>query len=463
MKSTTRAFAASYLLIIISAIPPMVGAQANGKARAHRQKDVPITILQTTDLHHHANGVDHVGLDVNPFTGTGVVGSYARIASYVEYVRATAGHQVILVDSGDWTMGTLYDFTLSSRPLALGFLQLMRYDCVTLGNHEFDYTPKGLAQILGSAQASFGFNTPIVATNMNLAGDADLAPFVGDSKLIQSSRIETLANGLKVGYIGLMGKNAAADSVSSPVTFTPLSSDYPAIQAIVDEMRNDEGVDIIVALSHSGTDSSGNSGEDVDLAAHVTGINVIASGHTHTPLSSAHTVMNGGWATEIVDAGAYGTNVARIDLIYHRDLKTTTLAGSMNVPMTNAGLKAVNPYLGPDPLLEAIVALTDRELNGSWVRSSSNSSRTTLPPTSRPEFISPWDLQRRTWYSTVRIRCRLPTASAISPPTPIATCRMPSLRRRLPPWAATPQTCPDTTSPRFRPRWSQRASCETSF
>jgi len=28
----------------------------------------------------------------------------------------------------------------------------MRYDCVTLGNHEFDYTPKGLAQILGAAQ-----------------------------------------------------------------------------------------------------------------------------------------------------------------------------------------------------------------------------------------------------------------------------------------------------------------------
>jgi 2',3'-cyclic-nucleotide 2'-phosphodiesterase (5'-nucleotidase family) len=63
------------------------------------------------------------------------------------------------VDSGDWTMGTLYDLTLGDRPLALYFLELMHYNCVTLGNHEFDYSPKGLAQILDAAQDSFAFRT----------------------------------------------------------------------------------------------------------------------------------------------------------------------------------------------------------------------------------------------------------------------------------------------------------------
>jgi 2',3'-cyclic-nucleotide 2'-phosphodiesterase (5'-nucleotidase family) len=363
MKSTTRVFAVSFLLLVVSAVRPIIGAQGNQKEDDKSRRDIPITILQTTDVHHHANGVDHVGLDVNPVTGAAVVGSYARIAAYVEYVRATAGHPVILVDSGDWTMGTLYDFTLSSRPLALYFLQAMQYDCVTLGNHEFDYTPKGLAQILGAAQASFGFNIPIVATNMNLAGDADLAPFVGRNKLIQSTRIEKLANGIKIGYIGLMGRNAAADSVSSPVTFTPLPADYADLQAIIDEMRDEDGVDIVVALSHSGTDASGNSGEDIDLAAHVRGINVIASGHTHTPLSSAHTVMNGAWATEVIDAGAYGTNVSRIDLMYHRDHKTTTLVGSVNVPMTDASLNAIHTGMAADPFFEDVVELTDHQLN----------------------------------------------------------------------------------------------------
>jgi hypothetical protein len=40
-----------------------------------------VTILQTTDLHDHANGADHVGLDVDPSTGQGGTGSYARIAA----------------------------------------------------------------------------------------------------------------------------------------------------------------------------------------------------------------------------------------------------------------------------------------------------------------------------------------------------------------------------------------------
>src|SRR6266568_2902362 len=159
-----RLLAATSILAAL-AIPVGLHAQVNG--------DAQITILQTTDLHDHANGADHVGLDV------------------------------------DSTMGTLYDLTLASRPLALSFLDLMRYDCVTLGNHEWDYTPKGLAQMLGAAQSSFEFHTPIVASNMNAARSPELAPFVGDGRTIQATRVQQLSNGLKVGYIGLMGRGAA--------------------------------------------------------------------------------------------------------------------------------------------------------------------------------------------------------------------------------------------------------------
>src|SRR5207253_11420324 len=106
--------------VLVFAIATNVAAQNTSKRRVVNpaSPDV-ITILQTTDLHHHANGSAHVGLDVDPATGMSTVGSYARISAYINYVRATAGHPVVLVDSGDWTMGTLYDLTLSSQPLAL--------------------------------------------------------------------------------------------------------------------------------------------------------------------------------------------------------------------------------------------------------------------------------------------------------------------------------------------------------
>jgi 2',3'-cyclic-nucleotide 2'-phosphodiesterase (5'-nucleotidase family) len=345
------------LLLAALAMPAAIQAQITG--------DIPITILQTTDLHHHANGSDHVGLDLNPVTAMGITGAYARISAYVSYVRATAGHPVVLVDSGDWTMGTLYDLTLASRPLALSFINLMGYDCIALGNHEFDYSPVGLGQMLKAAQSSFGFHTPIVASNMNLGGSPDLTPFSGAGKLIQTTYVEQLPNGLKIGYIGLMGKAAALSApVSAPVTFSDFSAaNYSALQALVNNLRNTQGVQVVIALSHSGTDATGTTGEDVALAQNVTGIDVIASGHTHTPLSSAHTVTNAGWNTRIVDAGAYSANVSRIDITYHSSTKSTTMDASANPSMTDATLASLNTLA--DPAIASVVGSADLQLNAT--------------------------------------------------------------------------------------------------
>ncbi|HJT17099.1 MAG TPA: metallophosphoesterase, partial [Thermoanaerobaculia bacterium] len=324
-----------------------------------------ITILQTTDLHDHANGADHVGLDANAQTGTGAVGSYARVAAYINYVRRTANHPVLLVDSGDWTMGTIYDATLVDpridAPLALLFMQYMHYDAVTLGNHEFDYGPAGLAQIFRTATSTFGFHTPIVASNMNLNGNTDLAPFVGPGQLINPSRIIRV-NGVNVAFIGLMGEAAATDAAASaPVSFSKLSTHYADIQSLVDSLRAN-GAQIVIALSHSGTDPSGTSGEDVELARHVHGIDVIASGHSHTPLTAVHAIANGSWTTQIIDAGAYGTNVARLDLTWNPSKKTTSVNAYTDEPMTDAALLAAGGITA-DTGWTAAVRFTDAQLN----------------------------------------------------------------------------------------------------
>jgi 2',3'-cyclic-nucleotide 2'-phosphodiesterase (5'-nucleotidase family) len=222
------------VVAVLAALAVPAGSAAQNNDR-HEDRPRRLTILQTTDLHDHANGADHVGLDVDPITGKSLTGSYARIAAYVKSVRATARHPVVLVDSGDWTMGTLYDLTLGDRPLALYFLELMHYNCVTLGNHEFDYSPKGLAQILDAARNSFAFRTPIVASNMDLGGNTDLAPFVGHDRAIETTRIEELPNGIKVGYLGLMGRGAALDAPASPpVSFWDPAAHYTVVQGLVD-------------------------------------------------------------------------------------------------------------------------------------------------------------------------------------------------------------------------------------
>ncbi len=321
--------------------------------------DTQLTILQTTDVHHAGNGVGQA-----TSTAPAELGSYARISAYVNHVRNTVGHPVILVDSGDWSMGTLYDLTLSEQPLCLYYMDTLRYNCITLGNHEFDFTPAGLATALASAKRTFSISVPMVATNIDLNGDASLAPYIGANKQVAPTRVETLSNGLKVGYLGLMGKAAAsAAPASAPVRFTDFSTNYTFIQDLVDDLRNAKGCQVVVALSHSGTDSTGTSGEDVDLAKHVTGIDVIASGHNHNTLANAKTITNGNWNTQIICAGAYGTNVARIDLTYHTSTRNTTLTASENQVMTDANLEAIRPGLTADPGIAFMVRSTDLQLN----------------------------------------------------------------------------------------------------
>ena len=314
-----------------------------------------MTLLQTTDIHDHARDAGADDADR---------GSYARIAAYVEHVRTSAGHPVVLVDSGDWSMGTLYDLTLGRQPLPLWFADALRYDCITLGNHEFDYGPAGLAGILAAAQQGFNFRTPIVASNLELDGDPHLAPFLGARKPIRHTLVETLANGLRVGFLGLMGRDAASVApAAAPVWFTDYSRDPGLVQGLVDDLRANQHCQIIIALDHAGTDATGAEGEDVDLARRVRGIDVIASGHMHNPLAAARTVANGSWNTLICCAGAFGTNVSRLDLVYRASPGATSLEAFENRPMTDASLAALGPKVTADPALGLVVAAADLELN----------------------------------------------------------------------------------------------------
>ena len=110
------------------------------------------TLIQTTDVHHRGagtgssitfspdDGIDNSG----PGGSDQTRGGYARLTTQIAQARlAAAGRGVpsLLVDSGDFLMGTVYDLTLGDMPAGFYFMEFMDYDVVTIGNHEFDYGP----------------------------------------------------------------------------------------------------------------------------------------------------------------------------------------------------------------------------------------------------------------------------------------------------------------------------------
>ena len=283
-----------------------------------------LTILQTSDLHHHASGYgpfnDYTPLEAD---NDSVTGGFARLAERIGRIKMSQGFldiPCLLVDSGDFYMGTIYDLTGMENPLVFQFFQGLGYDAITLGNHEFDWTPDGLAQLISNA-INNGFKVPIVASNIIFNSESTIdnnLEFIFNvySDQIVKTLIKDYPNGIKVGIIGLLGRNAELYApLAHPLSFIndPFSENYYSyIQGIVDELRQEKKCNIIVALSHSGVISEG-IGEDTDLASNVSGIDIIASGHTHIETATPFKVND----TLIMAPGEYGKNLCRLDIEYN--------------------------------------------------------------------------------------------------------------------------------------------------
>ncbi len=284
--------------------------------------DVSLTILQTSDIHDHAGGYGSAA-SYNPVvTGDDtVLGGYARMASYINHVRNEKGAStVLLCDSGDFTMGTVYTMTLASSPLSFMFFSLMNYDAVTFGNHETDLGPDALAGFIMLARnnTSAPFTTPIVASNMDASASPAMNALFGNGAIAKSTMV--VKSGIKVGILGRMGSNAVFDAANAaPLTFDSGQPDsaaaYAALQTQVNALRA-AGAKVIVLLSHEGftvDPATGYAiGNDAELAKNVSGIDVILSGHLHINQTAVKASADSD--TILVEPGAYGEHIARLDL-----------------------------------------------------------------------------------------------------------------------------------------------------
>lgn len=276
------------------------GAWANGQR---------LTIVHTNDLHSHVSGFGPE-MEYTPDStyDDATLGGLARIATVIGQVKRERGDEVLVLDSGDFLMGSLFHTVSREEAGELRLLKSMGYDAVTLGNHEFDLRPDGLAAIL-RAGISKGGIPAVVAANVSFdPGDPrDDALEAAFSEVPVRPYVVLQRGGVKVGVFGLLGKNAAEVApFARPVRFREPAE---AAREVVELLRRREAVDLVVCLSHGGVSTDGR-GEDLDLARNVPGIDVIVGGHTHTVLREPIRVG----ATCIVQAGSYGEHVGVLDL-----------------------------------------------------------------------------------------------------------------------------------------------------
>jgi 5'-nucleotidase len=203
--------------------------------------------------------------------GSGEFGGIGYFSTAVAAARAdaaTAGRDVLLVSSGDNILAGLA-FTASVRAGevydAIALAQL-NYDAITLGNHDFDFGPDVLGDIIAQYEAAGG-TAPFISANLNVSAEANLAVYASSDRIARSVVVSRGAQ--RYGIVGVTTETLP--TVSSPRNVI-VTDALAAIQAEVAALEA-QGVNKIILSSHL----QGVSGE-LTLAPLLRGVDVIIAG-----------------------------------------------------------------------------------------------------------------------------------------------------------------------------------------
>lgn len=287
-----------------------------------------------------------VVIHTNDTHGRDLEGAYTTAAvAQLKQDLTAAGADVLLLSAGDASQGTPL-VNLSMGSTAIDFMNLAGYDAMATGNHEFDWGLENLQKLAQDAEF------PILAANLTYTESGELV--FGDSIVF------TTDSGLKVGVFGLATPETATkahpDKVKG-VSFAAGQELYDVAQQQVDKL-NAEGCDYIIALSHLGDSAESAPNRSVDLLDHVTGIDLMVDGHSHTTLPEGDTSHGD---TLRVSTGEYLNNIGVVVYDAASDTETARLLSS-----TTEGDQTVLDYTGSDPdvlaAIEAVNAEVEQEL-----------------------------------------------------------------------------------------------------
>lgn len=270
-----------------------------------------VTILFTHDIHSR---LDEYKVSQNDGKETVMMGGLARMKTKIDEVKEEDPAAFVL-DAGDFSMGTLYQTIYETQAAELTMLGKLGVEATTFGNHEFDYRSVGLSNMFHSALRNAEEDETLQLPQFLIANIDWEKNQSEDNHLVQTaledygSKEYTVIehDGIRMGVYGVLGKDAADCAPESGLVFEDI---VETSKRIVEELKKEE-VDMIVCLSHSGTNEDSKKSEDEILAKEVPEIDVIISGHTHTTLEEP--IVSGN--TVIASVGCYGKNLGELRLV----------------------------------------------------------------------------------------------------------------------------------------------------
>ena len=253
--------------IVITPIPHREGQ--GGGSVGGRSAETSLLLVHTNDTHSCIEPLSPLLSD----TAQADKGGYLRRAALLRDLRQQ-DKDLLLVDAGDFSQGSAY-YSLYHGDVEVGLMNLMGYDAVTIGNHEFDWGLENMARIFRMARF------PIVCCNYDFTG----TPVEG----LVKPYVIVKRHGLKIGILGVSPKleGLVAAHTCEGVRFNdPIQS----VQKVADYLKNTAKCDLVICLSHLGWNIA--SVSDEELIPATRNIDVVIGGHSHTYFSKPELLQN---------------------------------------------------------------------------------------------------------------------------------------------------------------------------
>jgi 5'-nucleotidase len=223
-------------------------------------------------------------------------------------------------------------------------MNLLGYQAMSLGNHEFDNGDAVLAQFID------GISFPVLAANVDVEQSAELAGKVAPSAVID-------VNGEQIGVIGLV--TAETPFISSPGENVIFSDDYVGEINAEAVALAEQGINKIIVVGHLGILDAER------VLPQLENVDVFLDGHSHTLFSNTYNGAAGEYplmfenaAGETIYYGQTGSNsqyVGRMDVTFDANGVITAASGDTIL---------LSKYIAADPAAEALVADLYEEVQG---------------------------------------------------------------------------------------------------
>ncbi|MCO5150703.1 MULTISPECIES: 5'-nucleotidase C-terminal domain-containing protein [unclassified Shinella] len=262
-------------------------ALSSGSALA----DYELNILHINDLHSRIEAINKFDSTCSAEEeGKGeCFGGVARLKTAIDTQRqALTGKNVLLLNAGDNFQGSLF-YTTYKGAVEAEFLNLMKFDAMTVGNHEFDDSEDGLATFLDKVQF------PVVTANVAASASSKIGDRIKPFIVLDQG-------GQKIGIVGAVANDTA--ELSSPGPNVLIGDDVADITAAIGELKK-QGVNKIIALTHVGYP------RDLAAIAKIPDVDVVVGGHTNTFLSNTSDKAEGPYPTLVDNPGGYKVPVVQ--------------------------------------------------------------------------------------------------------------------------------------------------------